>query len=296
MVLHAALAGALLLGQVAPAGEVLVFSDPPGAEVWVGGVLRGITAADGLRLAGLSPGSAFRLTVRRKGYRSVERVVEVRAGEAAPVTVRLEKRSRKGLFLGAAAAGAGGTAAVLLTRTDPLEVDDDGDGVSEKQGDCLDTNAEVNPGGQFTITVTPDLGGSITCATPYTPIEVKATNLSCTEVGVSRITLFSTLVSGECSGGNFEINLPVQVSLVRPGSRDLVLSFRHFSGTAGCCGGGDCGAFPSVCNWGEIYTVSTSVGERRFNSSYTLLFPAGRSCPACSSGAALPAPADRTPR
>ena len=34
------------------------------------------------------------------------------------------------------------------SETDPLNTDDDGDGFSENQGDCDDSNSQINPGAE----------------------------------------------------------------------------------------------------------------------------------------------------
>jgi hypothetical protein len=174
-----------------------------------------------------------------------------------------------------------------LTKKDPLEVDDDGDGFSEKQGDCNDVDRDVRPGGEFSVTVSPDLVGTINCNAGFMPIQVSATNLSCAAVTVNSVTLNVQPISGGCFSNSPAINIPITSANVASGARQQTVATRQFSGTAGCCPGGVCnGRF--ICTFAEIYTVATSTGQRVSNSTFTIDFPNGRSCAACASSTDRP--------
>lgn len=198
-------------------------------------------------------------------------------------------RSHTGpILLGVGGAAAAAAAVILLTKKDPLEVDDDGDGVAEKQGDCNDSDRQILPGGAFSIKVTADLSGAVNCNTPYSNITVFATNLDCSPVTVSSVTWTSAHTSGSsCFGGNFTTSIQVTTSTVASGTRDGVIATRTVGGLAGCCTRGNCGSFDTTCGWTETYSVVTNRGTFSQPNNYTITFPRGFSCQACTSSASL---------
>jgi hypothetical protein len=79
---------------------------------------------------------------------------------------RQKRHSHTGaILLGVGGAAAAGVAVVVLTKKDPLAVDDDGDGFSEKQGDCNDADRDVHPGGEFQLR-SPRISSAASTATP----------------------------------------------------------------------------------------------------------------------------------
>lgn len=190
-----------------------------------------------------------------------------------------------GIVGGAAAAGVG---IAVLHKTDPRDVDGDHDGVTPNQGDCNDSDPQVHPGGAFSIRVTPDASGAVNCNTPYSSITVFATNLDCSPVTVSSVTWTSAHTSGgTCFGGNFTTPIQVTTPTVAAGTRDGVIAARTVSGLVGCCTGGNCGSFDQLCGWTETYSVVTNKGTFSQPSNYTITFPRGFSCQACTSSASL---------
>jgi hypothetical protein len=185
------------------------------------------------------------------------------------------------IVLGVAAAAAAAGAVVVLTKKDPLEIDDDGDGFSEKQGDCNDLDREISPRGEFSFTVNPDVVGSVNCNSGFNRLEIFATNLGCTTVTINSVTLTTFVASGNCFANAPTTNIPVSSPTVGPGSRNLPVASRQFGGTVGCCSGGLCAG--SVCTFGETYTLTTSTGQRSSSNSYSIVFPRGFSCVACPS-------------
>jgi hypothetical protein len=197
-------------------------------------------------------------------------------------------RSHTGaILLGVGGVAAAGTAVVLLTKKDPLEVDDDGDGFSEKQGDCNDTDREVRPGGEFSVVVSPDVVGTVNCNAGFMPIQVSATNLSCATVSITNITLTIQPIAGGCFTRAPTQDIPVSSGTVGPGARQQTIGTRQFSGAVGCCPGGTCSG-TTTCTFSETYTVMTTTGQRASTFTFSINFPNGRSCPACSSASEGP--------
>jgi hypothetical protein len=191
-----------------------------------------------------------------------------------------------GIAGGAVAAGVG--AALALHKTDPRDVDADHDGFTPNQGDCNDNDPQIHPGGAFSIRVTADVIGAVNCNTPYSSITVLATNLDCSPVTVSSVTWSSAHTSGaSCFGGNFTTLIQVAAPTVAAGTRDTVIAARTVNGLVGCCPGGNCGSFDQLCGWTETYSVATSKGTFSQPSNYTITFPRGFSCQACTSSASL---------
>jgi hypothetical protein len=78
--------------------------------------------------------------------------------------------------------------------------DDDGDGLSEAQGDCDDKNASVNPSGRITPTFSFRMSGDTNCTTPFAGEEsVSATNLSCTAEDVTLTVTGTVMYDDECT-------------------------------------------------------------------------------------------------
>jgi hypothetical protein len=308
--LFLAVSAFLVLWSTSPYGDLRIVTDPDGAEVWQGVLLLGVTSKNGLKLTGLEPGP-LALVIRKEGFAPVEKTVTVETGDETPTLVlKLSRspdaevkpspapeaspspvpptkggRSHKGRWLGlGGAAVAGGAVAVLASKTDPLEVDDDHDGLSEKQGDCNDADPQINPSGAFSVAVTPDLTGAVNCNTPTATITVRATNLGCDAVTMNDIAWRSAHVTGDCFGANFNVPITLTVTSVPSGSRDLIVATRFLGRTAGCCSGtgGYCGSRDDICGWQETYVVSTSKGQFTHNNSYTITFPAGFSCRECA--------------
>ncbi len=71
-----------------PWSRLKMITDPPHAEIWIDGRLRGLGAAD---LGILEPGS-FRVIVRAGGYQSIQEVVEVARGQSLVKEWRLQPR------------------------------------------------------------------------------------------------------------------------------------------------------------------------------------------------------------
>lgn len=302
------------MAALASASEIRIITDPEGAEVWLGQVRLGTTTRDGLRILD-APEGLVTYSIRKEGFVTVERTLTVNPDEPVSALVRLEpikgrvletraqtsqeatptgpqkKNSHKGLIAlgvigGAAAVGVG---VAVLGKTDPLEVDDDGDGVSEKAGDCNDADRQISPNGAFTISVSPDLVGAVTCNTPQSNVVIRASNLGCGVVSVQSAIWTSAHVSGNCSGGNFTRTLEVVASSVTSGARDVIVATRAESGPAGCCSGsgGYCGQNDSICGWQQTYTVNTNKGPFSHNNSYTITFPRGYSCQSCATSGAI---------
>jgi hypothetical protein len=90
---------------------------------------------------------------------------------------------------------------VLATRKDPLEVDDDRDGFSEKQGDCNDRDSRIHPNGAVTVTSarfeTPNFDCPDTGTWTADPAHILVTfaNNSCTPLTISSSTTELTYVT-----------------------------------------------------------------------------------------------------
>jgi hypothetical protein len=290
--------------------ELRIVVEPEGVELWQGSLQLGVVGNAPMKLA-VEPGRvAYRFV--KEGYATEERSIEI-GSEPTTLVVRLKpvaapnphapavqpvegakanaattaKHSHKGLALGIAggAVAVGVGTALALKKPDPLTVDDDHDGYTEQQGDCNDADPQVKPNGPFSINVTPSVVGSVNCNATYNTIVFRVTNLGCETVTVNSVTWASAHTSGStCFGGNFTETIPLSVSSVTPGSRDLVIATRFISGTVGCCGSsGFCGNSDVLCGWQETYTVNTSRGLFPQGSSYTITFPRGNSCSVCPS-------------
>ena len=285
----------LALFLQAPTAAVRIVTDPAGAEVWIGSARMGVTADDGLVLTGLPEGPA-ELTVRLAGHRDVVRRLTFAATDTATETIHVRltpvgdagkrkgsKAAKVALVAGVAAAAAGAGLA-LAGGSDPLEEDDDGDGLSERAGDCNDADREVKPGGPFSVTVSTFARDAVHCAAGYAPIEVRGTNLGCETVQVFSVTLTDELIAGGCFGGSSQpFSVPIDARLVGTGMRDHLIARRQFSGTIGCCRRGVC-AVESACDFASEYAIVTSAGTHFARFTYTVRYPLGPSCPACPEG------------
>jgi hypothetical protein len=311
--------GSLCLPLFASAGEVRVITSPPGAEVWSKGIRQGVTGDDGLTLPTVAPGE-LAIRIAKPGYTDVERLITVPdTDEVLTVFVQLlpaapaggavserpgqrtqdpggssvarkpaKRRSRTGLIVGAVAgAAAVGGGVALLSKKDPLEVDDDRDGFSEKSGDCNDNDPQISPNGRFSVDLTTGVRGSINCNTPWGSLEVVATNLSCTVISISRVTSTDAFVSGTCRSTIDTDDLSVVASSVSPGARGQTVARASYSGTVGCCTGGNCPRPGASCSYRQTVTIVASNGQHTLTNNYSIEFPGGRSCPPCSGSAAL---------
>lgn len=80
---------ALVAQSVCQASEIVVLTQPPGAEVWLGDVMLGVTKQGGLSVLGFPPGP-HTLTVRKLGYVTETRTIEVQTtGEPMSVLIAL---------------------------------------------------------------------------------------------------------------------------------------------------------------------------------------------------------------
>lgn len=196
-------------------------------------------------------------------------------------------KKRSGPGPGTVALIAGGAAAVALgaavaLKKDPLEIDDDHDGFSEKAGDCNDQDRDVSPSGQFSVSVNTYATDTVNCRSSHAPIEVFATNLSCSAVSITSVTLVEAVTSGRCFGGS-QFQIPVVSSSVASAARNHLIARRQFGGTVGCCINGFCGSNGFSCGLVSQYSVQTSAGSRAATFNYVISFPPGFSCPACTS-------------
>lgn len=87
------------------------------------------------------------------------------------------------------ALGAAGAGVYYATQKDPAAVDDDGDGVSENEGDCDDKNKEISPTGGFNFTMDFAFTGNIGCNQMNPRQQVyRLQNLSCSPLTVESLT------------------------------------------------------------------------------------------------------------
>ena len=302
----------LAVAASVPAGGVRIVTEPPGAEVWMGMVQLGTTGEQGLDIASL-PGPVV-LSIRKEGFQTAERTVtpdpsaplsvyvRMRPGPAAaPASVPSARRSpaqppaappaaaarRRGkalpLVLGGLGAAAATTAVIVATREDPLEVDDDGDGFSEKQGDCNDLDRDLKPNGGFEFTVDFAFTGTTSCAVRNPRQQVyRVKNNSCTTLTLSSL-VGSTNVTGNCTGGA-TFNLSLSRSSVAPGASEVVrLGAPANGGISFCCSRYPCTA--GSCGTAEQYTLTTTAGTRSVTNSFLTVDPTGFTCLPCAGNA-----------
>jgi len=85
---------------------------------------------------------------------------------------------------------------------DPLSVDDDGDGLSENQGDCNDQSAQVAPNGSVVASVEDSYSArTVMCSEPR-QVRISLRNNSCQAVEVRGIAGCGESISSTCPTGN----------------------------------------------------------------------------------------------
>jgi hypothetical protein len=174
-----------------------------------------------------------------------------------------------GLTGGAVAAGTVGAVALRKEdqhKQDPLEVDDDGDGLSENQGDCNDGNRDVRPGGAVTAVVSDTYsGGTVMCSQPR-EVAISVSNRSCATVAVLGMVGCGESVSSTCPSGPLWPQPwcrdgwpPVQSVSVAPGSTQIVATWSVANAMGGAC------VRRTSCTHTQRrwYVVHTSVGDLR---------------------------------
>jgi hypothetical protein len=201
--------------------------------------------------------------------------------------------SGAGVVLGILAVGAAGGAVYYTTqKKDPAESDDDGDGVSEKDGDCDDGNKDVSPNGGFSFNVDFAWTGSTACGASSTRAQTyRVQNKSCTPLTVSSLTLvrFGSGSSVCPPGPGGTETLALSANSVAPGATTTIRTGPPPSGTAPpiCCiqdnaprtGVGLCPT--GNCTVSETYTLTTSAGTATATNSFVVTAPNG--CPFCGS-------------
>jgi hypothetical protein len=137
------------------------------------------------------------------------------------------RRSSTGrtLLIGGAVAAAAGAAIALAGGEDPLTVDDDGDGVSENEGDCDDANRAVGPGGGFEFTIDQAFSGTFSCSARNPAQQVyRVRNDSCAPLPIQALQITLT-TGGQCTAGTTSYSVPVEVTSV-PGASSAVPAIR----------------------------------------------------------------------
>jgi hypothetical protein len=179
--------------------------------------------------------------------------------------------------------GVGAPVAVIATRKEPsvppdpwaeLRVDDDGDGLSEMQGDCNDGDPATSPRGTLETSFDLKMSGEVNCTAPFSGTEqITVTNHSCTTEWVT-LTVVSTHLSEDCLGTiRTAGNDPLHAVSVAPSETKAF--FTHRPGLA--CG-----------NWcegrtevQETFIVTSSQGEERQSRVYSYDH---RTCPRTCGG------------
>jgi hypothetical protein len=186
-------------------------------------------------------------------------------------------------LLGVLAAG-GGTAVYLATRPpDPETIDDDGDGFSEKQGDCNDRDQDIKPGGGFDFRIEFAYGPNsiVACSARNAAQQnYRVTNNGCDTLVVENLS-FSQTVSAPCTGSG-GTTLALSATRVAPGETVTVRQGAA-PGTVApiCCPSYPCSQAPCVFN--IQYTINTSAGSQMLSNSYVVADGTGRDCPLCGS-------------
>jgi uncharacterized protein YgiM (DUF1202 family) len=182
--------------------------------------------------------------------------------------------SKKTLLIGGGIAAVGIGALLLLSGgEDAAKKDSDDDGFTPEQGDCDDTNADINPNGSVTAVATSNVAGQSVSCTANTTWKVDVVNNSCNEVTITGMRVNQTVLEGDgCSSGISQLT-PSQ-SVVAAGTTVTVYDQ---SVTAGCCVNAGCSGF---CRFNRVYVVVSSAGDLRaaplqFQVNY------GPECPIC---------------
>jgi hypothetical protein len=184
------------------------------------------------------------------------------------------------LIGGLAAAGAAGVALAASGSKDAgpaapagpgaLARDDDGDGLSENEGDCNDSDPTVRPGGDFEFTVAFPFTGNVNCLTspPWT-YAVRIANKGCNALPYTLIYQQQILgLPPEAEGRT--------PGTVAPGATEMRTLFGDPATSLLCC--------RSTCPSGfinqgqETWTIETPLGTRSLSNSFS--FDDG-TCPVC---------------
>jgi hypothetical protein len=216
------------------------------------------------------------------GGADVEAASKAKGGKGKAEKVSKSGGGGAGAALGILALGAAGAGVYLVTREDEAAKDDDGDGVSEKDGDCDDTNKAVSPSGGFTFAVDYAWAGTVACSASNPKAQTyRVTNNSCAPLTIQSLTL--TLAgSGSCNLPPTSETLPVSVSTVASGATTVIRTGAAAgAGSNLCCTGQRCP--PGTCSVSETYTVVTSLGTGRSMNGFAVSDPTGGSCPVCGS-------------
>jgi hypothetical protein len=186
------------------------------------------------------------------------------------------------LLLGAAALAAGGAGVYLATRgEDPAQIDDDGDGVTEEQGDCNDRDQDIKPDGGFDLRIefAYPSGGSVNCGTRNLAQQTyRVTNNSCATLVIQGLT-YNQTVAAPCTGtgsgslalGANSVPSGATVTIRQGAAPGLVAPI--------CCPSYPCSQAP--CMFNIEYTVTTSAGAKTLSSGYTVTDSTGTDCPQC---------------
>jgi hypothetical protein len=296
-------------GQEKATTELRIIVEPEGVELWQGSLQLGVTGREPTKLAVDQGRVTYRFV--KEGYVTEERSIEI-GPEPTTLVVRLKQReaptrteprktpasseaastpqkpSHTGLVLGvvggAVAVGAG--LALALHKTDPRDLDADHDGFTPNEGDCNDTDGQVTPRGTVTFTLQTGTSGTVNCRQPAGTIEVHATNLGCSPVNISNVQYSRTSLAGRCLTGTYSPTIPLLVRTLGPGARDQVIASRSASFEIGCCVNGFCSITES-CTFGENLVVATDSGQTVLSNQYTIQFPQGSSCSACTNATSL---------
>jgi hypothetical protein len=241
--------------------------------------------------AAIAAQPSLRLDRRLYSDRVVEVFERASAGLLPPATVEPAGKGRAwpwvlgagaaaGVGIAAVASGGGGGASPAPPAVDPRSVDDDGDGVSEAQGDCDDARGDVHPNGAVTVSpaVSTVAGKTVRCTQPV-PVTITLTNLSCQSVLVSGIARNTKVRLGHCNAADPFTYRP-DAGTVRPGQTAAVLDRPIYTGGSGCCHGACSGI---TCRISEHFVVETGAGSYPAGSfGYSVQFVG---CTRCSSAA-----------
>jgi hypothetical protein len=191
--------------------------------------------------------------------------------------------TRLAVVAGVLAVG-GGAAAYAATRgEDLLKVDNDGDGFTEEQGDCNDTDPSIKPDGGFDFRVEFAYGNGsvVNCAARNAAQQnYRLTNNACETLVVERLS-FAQTVAAPCTGSN-NGTLALAADRVGPGET-VTIRQGAAPGTVAplCCPAYPCNQQPCIFN--IIYTLVTSAGNRDRTNTYVVTDGTGRDCALCGS-------------
>jgi hypothetical protein len=175
-----------------------------------------------------------------------------------------------------AVGGAAAAAAVVVAKkedTDPLDVDDDGDGLTENQGDCNDNNAAVNPSGSVDFMNARFEPAGTVCPAGATgqplefPIVVTGTNHRCDTVTISSVSVLMTIVNvnntNDTVGDTFTLDdVPFSPGSIGAAGGSATI---RLTPTAGNCSNPRGGRAGQVDLSGQV-TLQTSAGTFTVNA------------------------------